>query len=59
MKNHLLKGSCTDSLDPKGYQKIFQQKPYGPEGSSRCIQGYEKKKIPNKNFLSGKIIIQN
>ena len=36
------RNTVTDSLDPKVYQKIFQQKHHGPEGSSRCTQGSEK-----------------
>ena len=36
------RNTVIDSLDPKGYQQLFQQKHHGPEGSSRCTQGSEK-----------------
>ena len=52
------RNTVTDSLDPKGYQKILQQKHHGPEGVADVLRVLKSKKIPNKNFLSSRVIIQ-
>ena len=53
------KQSVTYKETIQGYQQIFQQKLYRPEGNDMTFKVPKGKKCPTNNILPNKVIIKN